>query len=151
MGRSPIVMYRRNWHSKNGHLTKSNLQVQCNFHKNCNTIFKNFLIRYFLHLHFQCSQKSLIPSHPPLPYPLNPTSWHWRSPILRHIRFAWTMGISFHWWPTRPSSDTYAAKDMSSRGYWLVHIVDSPIGLQIPLAPWVLSLAPPLGAMWSIQ
>jgi hypothetical protein len=29
-------------------------------------------------------------------------------------------------------------------GYWLVHNVDPPIGLQIPLAPWVLSLAPPL-------
>jgi hypothetical protein len=25
-------------------------------------------------------------------------------------------------------------------GYWLVHIVP-PIGLQIPLAPWVISLA----------
>jgi hypothetical protein len=32
-------------------------------------------------------------------------------------------------------------------GYWLVHIVVPPIGLQIPLAPWVLSLAPPLGAL----
>jgi hypothetical protein len=36
-------------------------------------------------------------------------------------------------------------------GYWLVHIVVLPIGLQIPLVPWVLSLAPPLGALWSIQ
>jgi hypothetical protein len=26
-------------------------------------------------------------------------------------------------------------------GYWLVHIVVPPIGLQISLAPWVLSLA----------
>ena len=32
-------------------------------------------------------------------------------------------------------------------GYWLVHIVVPPIGLQIPLAPWVLSLAPPLGVL----
>jgi hypothetical protein len=32
-------------------------------------------------------------------------------------------------------------------GYWVVHIVLPPIGLQIPLAPWVLSLAPPLGAL----
>jgi hypothetical protein len=31
-------------------------------------------------------------------------------------------------------------------GYWLVHNVVPPIGLQIPLAPWVLSLAP-LGAL----
>jgi hypothetical protein len=28
-------------------------------------------------------------------------------------------------------------------GYWLVHNVVPPIGLQTPLAPWVLSLAPP--------
>jgi hypothetical protein len=30
-------------------------------------------------------------------------------------------------------------------GYWLVDNVVPPIGLQIPLATWVLSLAPPLG------
>ncbi|CRH48889.1 Uncharacterised protein [Chlamydia trachomatis] len=32
-------------------------------------------------------------------------------------------------------------------GYWLVHNVVPPIGLQIPLASLVLSLAPSLGAM----
>ena len=32
-------------------------------------------------------------------------------------------------------------------GYWLVHTVVPPIGLQTPLAPWVLSQAPPLGAL----
>ena len=32
-------------------------------------------------------------------------------------------------------------------GYWLVHIVVPSIGLQIPSAPWLLSLAPPLGAL----
>jgi hypothetical protein len=31
-------------------------------------------------------------------------------------------------------------------GYWLVHNVVPPVGLQTPLVPWVLSLAPPLGA-----
>jgi hypothetical protein len=36
-------------------------------------------------------------------------------------------------------------------GYWLVHIVVPPIGLQTPLASWVLSLAPSLGALCSIQ
>jgi hypothetical protein len=71
----------------------------------------------------------------PLPHPPTPTSWLCRSPVLRHIKFAWPMGLSFHWWPTRPSSDTYAAKDTSSGGYWLVHNVVPPIGLQIPLAP----------------
>jgi hypothetical protein len=79
-----------------------------------------------------------------LPHPPTPTSWPWRSPVLRHIKFAQPMGLSFHYWPTRPSSDSYAARDTSSDGgrvqYWLVHIVFPPIGLQIPSAPWVLSL-----------
>ena len=91
------------------------------------------------------SQKSPTPL--PLPYPPTPTSWPWHSPVLRHIKFARPMGLSFHYWLTRSSSDTYAARDMSSGGYWLVHIVVPPIGLQNPLAPWVLSLAPPLGAL----
>jgi hypothetical protein len=36
-------------------------------------------------------------------------------------------------------------------GYWLVHNVVPPIGLQIPLASLVLSLAPSLGAMCGIN
>ena len=59
------------------------------------------------------SQKSPIPS-PPLPYPLIPTFWPWHSPVLGHIKFACPMGFSFHWWPTRPSFDTYAARVKSS-------------------------------------
>jgi hypothetical protein len=39
----------------------------------------------------------------------------------------------------------------SSGGYWLVHIVVPPMRLQAPLAPWVLSLAPPLGTMCLVQ
>jgi hypothetical protein len=35
-------------------------------------------------------------------------------------------------------------------GYWLVHIVP-PLGLQTLSAPWVLSLAPPLGNLCSVQ
>ena len=73
-----------------------------------------FLIRYFLHLHFQCYPKS--PPCPPPSSPPTPTSWPWCSPVLRHIKFSRPRGLSFHWWPTRPSSDTYAAKDTSSRG-----------------------------------
>jgi hypothetical protein len=73
----------------------------------------------------------------PLPHPPTPTSWPWHSPVLRHIRSARPMGLSFHWWWTRPFSDTYATRDRSSGGregggYWLVHIVVPPIGLQIP-------------------
>jgi hypothetical protein len=100
-------------------------------------IFFFFLIRYFLHLHFQCYPKSppCPPSH--FPPPPTPSSWPWHSPVLRHIKFARPMGLSFQWWLTRPSSDTYAARDTSSGGYWLVHIVVPPL-LQTPLAPWVL-------------
>jgi hypothetical protein len=37
-----------------------------------------FLIRYFLHLHFQCYPKSPpLPHPPPFPYPPTPTSWPW--------------------------------------------------------------------------
>jgi hypothetical protein len=32
----------------------------------------------------------------PLPYPPTPTSWPWGSPVLRHIKFAQPMGLSFH-------------------------------------------------------
>jgi hypothetical protein len=74
-----------------------------------------FLIRYFLHLHFKCYPKS--PLYPPpalLPYPLIPTSWPWRSPVLGNIKFARPKGLSSQWWTTRPSSATYAARDMSS-------------------------------------
>jgi hypothetical protein len=42
-------------------------------------------------------------------------------------------------------SATNATRDTSSGEYWLVHIVVPPIRLQIPLAPWVLSLDPSLG------
>jgi hypothetical protein len=111
-------------------------------------LFKKIFIRYFPHLHFQCYPKSL-PYPPPTSLPSHFLAWY--SPILRHIKFAQPMGLSFHWWPARPSSDTYAARDTSSRGYWVVYIVVPPIGLQIPPAPWILSLAPPLGALWSIQ
>jgi hypothetical protein len=71
-----------------------------------------FLIRYFLHLHFKCYTKS--PPAPPPPH--THTSWPWRSPVLRHIKFARPRGLSSQWWPTRPSSDTYAARDTSSGG-----------------------------------
>jgi hypothetical protein len=37
--------------------------------------------------------------------------------------------------------------EIKALGYWLVHIVVPPIGLQTPSAPWVLSLASPLGAL----
>jgi hypothetical protein len=57
-----------------------------------------FFIRYFLYLHFKCYPES--PLYPPpalLPYPPNPTSWPWRSPVLGHIKFARPRGLSSQW------------------------------------------------------
>jgi hypothetical protein len=36
-------------------------------------------------------------------------------------------------------------------GYWLIHIVVPPMGLQTPSAPSVISLYPPLGNLCSVQ
>jgi hypothetical protein len=110
------------------------------------------LFQIFSSFTFQMlSQKSPTPSSPSLlPCLPTPTSWPWCSPVLRHIKFARPRGLSSQWWPTRLSSDTYVARDTSSGGYWVVHIVVPLIGLQTPLAPWVLSLAPPLGALTTI-
>ena len=71
---------------------------------------------FFIYIsNFKCYPES-SPNTPLLPDPPTPTSWPWHSPVLRHIKFAQPMGLSFHWWPTRPSSDSYAARDMSSGG-----------------------------------
>jgi hypothetical protein len=73
------------------------------------SFLKNIFIRYIPHLHCQCYPK--CPPNPPpsLPYPPTPPFWPWCSPVLGHIKFASPMGLSFQWWPTRPSFDTYAA------------------------------------------
>jgi hypothetical protein len=107
-------------------------------------IFLFFLLGiYFIYI------SNAIPKVPPhSPLPPTPTSWPWCSPVLRHIKFASPIGLSFHWWPTRPHMQL---ETRAPGGYWVVHIAVPPIGLQIPLAPWVLSLAPPLGAVWPIQ
>jgi hypothetical protein len=76
-----------------------------------------FFIRYFLYLHSKCYPgRSLYHSPVLLPYPPTPASWPWHSPVLGNIKFVRPRGLSSQWWPTRPSSATYAARDMSSRG-----------------------------------
>jgi hypothetical protein len=76
-----------------------------------------FFIRYFLYLHFKCYPKSPLYTPPALlPYLPTPTSWPWHSPVLGHINFARPRGLSSQWWPNRPSSATYAARDTSSGG-----------------------------------
>jgi hypothetical protein len=113
--------------------------------------FLFFFIRYFLHLHFKCYHECPLYSPPALiPNPPNPAFWPWHSPVLEHMIFP------------RPRSSPpidgqlghpllHMQLENSSGGYWLVHIVVPPIGLQTPLASWVLSLAPSLGVVCSIQ
>jgi hypothetical protein len=113
--------------------------------------FISFFVRYFLHLHFKCYPES--PIYPPLallPNLPTTTSWSWHSPLLGHMLFTIPRAS--------PPIDgrlghplLHMQLETQLWEYWLVHIVDPPIGLQTPLAPWVLSLAPSLGALCSIQ
>jgi hypothetical protein len=105
-----------------------------------------FLIRHFPHLHFQCYPKS-----PPYPPPQSPT----------HPLPLFGPGVPLYWgiyslqiqWASLCSDgrlgNLLIHMQLESRApwYWLVHNVVPPIGLQTPLAPWVISLAPPLGAV----
>jgi hypothetical protein len=76
--------------------------------------FSIFLLRIFLIYISNAIPKVPHTHPPPLPYPPTPPFWPWRSPVLGHIKFACPMGLSFQWWPTRPSFDTYAARVKSS-------------------------------------
>ena len=49
------------------------------------------------------------------------------SPVLGHIKFARPRGLSSQWWPTRSSSAKNSAREMSSGGYRLVHIVGTSL------------------------
>jgi len=110
-----------------------------------------------------------IPYPFPLPpahqHPHTPASWPWHSLILRHRAFTgprtsppiddrlghpllhmqlqpWVPPcVFFDWW--------FSPWELWR--YWLVHIVVLPMGLQTPSAPWVLSLAPSLGTLCSVQ
>jgi hypothetical protein len=109
-------------------------------------VFIIIFITYFPHLHFQCYPKS-----PPYPLPHFPT----------HPFPLFGPGVPLYWgiyslrvqWASLSSDGRlghlliHMQLESRAPGYWLVHNVVPPIGLQIPLAPWVLSLAPPLGAL----
>jgi hypothetical protein len=101
---------------------------------------------------------------PPAPQPTHSHSWSWHS-ILGHRAFTGPRAsppiddrlghpllhiqlephvppcVFFDWW--------YSSKELWE--YWLVHIDVPPMGLQSPSAPWVLSLAPSLGTLSSVQ
>jgi hypothetical protein len=111
----------------------------------------SFFIRYFLHLHFKCYPESPLYT-PPAPFanPPTPASWPWHIAVLGHIIF--TRPKAF------PLNDGWLGQlllhmqlELWALGVLVSSYFFSPIGLQTPSAPWVLSLAPPLGTLCSIQ
>ena len=99
--------------------------------------FTNFLLAiYFISIPNVIPKIPYIlcppPSSPIHPLPLLSPGV---APVLVHIKFARPSGLSSQWWQTRPSSATYSARDTSSGGYWLVHIVVLYISWQTPSAP----------------
>ena len=83
----------------------------------------SIFIRYFLHLHFKCYPGSPYTlSTALLLYPPTPNSRPWQCPVLGHRKLSIPRGLSFQWWLTKPSSATYAARDMSSgsTGYFIL-------------------------------
>ena len=81
-------------------------------------MWKKFFHTFLLGIFFIYISNAIpkVPHAPPTPLPTHSHFLALRSPVLRHIKFAQPMGLSFHWWPTRPSSDTYAARDTSWGG-----------------------------------
>ena len=83
-----------------------------------------------MYLHFKCYCLSRFPlQETPIPFPLFLPLWGcspshppihnslpWHSPVLGHIKLAIPKGLSSQWWPTWPSSATYAARDTRSGG-----------------------------------
>jgi hypothetical protein len=116
---------------------------------------------------FQVSPPKIL--YPPSPSPLltnipTPASWPWHSPTLGHRAFTGPRAspplddredllCSICSW-SHESHHVYSSVGGlvpgSSGGYWLVHIVVL-MGLKIPSAPWVFSLAFPLGTLCSVQ
>ena len=101
---------------------------------------------YFPQLDLECYTKS--PPYPPPYFPNHPFPF-------------FGPGISLYWgiqswrvqWASLSSDGQlghlliHMQLESRAPGYWLIHNVVAPTRLQISLAPWILSLAPPLGAL----
>jgi hypothetical protein len=111
------------------------------------------------------SENHPSPPPPSAPQPTHSHSWPWHSPILGHSTIIGPRAsppiddwlghpllhiqlepqvspcVFFYWW----------FSPWELWGYWLVHIDVPTMGLQTSSAPWVLSLAPSLGTLCSVQ
>jgi hypothetical protein len=122
----------------------------------CKYKLYSFHIFYYVFSSFtfqMLSQKSPSPSSPPNPLPTHIHFLALAFPLTEAYKVCKTKGHIFPMMANRPcSAFCYICSYRHElQGHWLVHIVVQPIVLQTPLAPWVLSLAPPLGALCSIQ
>jgi hypothetical protein len=83
-----------------GQLLKVKVKLRCFLF----FFFNFFLLRIFLNYISNAIPK--VPhTLPPTPLPTHFHFWPWHSPVLGNIKFASPMGLSFQWWPTRPSFD----------------------------------------------
>ena len=74
-----------------------------------------FLIRYLLYLHFKCYPKRL-PFPRPAPQPTHSCFLTLAFSSTREYNLHKTKSLSSQWWPSRPTSAKYAAKDLRSVG-----------------------------------
>ena len=79
-----------------------------------------FFIRYFFIYISNAISKVPIPSSCPAPQPTHSCFLTLAFPCPRAYDLHKTKSLSSHWWPTRPSSATYAPTDISSGGGVLV-------------------------------
>jgi hypothetical protein len=102
---------------------------------------------------------------PPAHQPTHSHSWSWHSPTLGHRAFTGPRAshpidvrlshplLHLQLEPQVPPCVLYGwwFSSWELWGYWLVDIDVPPMGLLTTLAPWVLSLAPSLGILCSVQ
>jgi hypothetical protein len=143
----------------------------------CSFIHVNFLIEYFLYLHFKSYLLSQFPSLPENPitcsltlllwvcsstYPLTPTSlpsiplnwgiyWAFIGPRTSSPTDAWQGHHLLHMQLEPCVLHCWWLSPWELWGIWLVDIVVLPMRLQTPSSPSVLSLNPLLGTLHSIQ
>jgi hypothetical protein len=79
--------------SRNSHQLRF-LWMKDEFNFSFSFVFILLLGIYFIYISNAISKDPHTLPHP-LPHPPTPPSWPWRSPVLRHIRSARPMGLSF--------------------------------------------------------